>query len=376
MPQAVAGGDRPGIPPLMAAVRSGDLAAVRALLVAGANPRTGDGRETPLHAAARRGPAQIVEVLLLGGALEWQTDAAGRTALEVARRGRPRERAAVIALLDRTVIADASFRAAVDAVHAGDCATLARLINGEPRLLHERILGPDIYRHIERPQYFRDPKLVWFVAYNPTIVPEMPANITDVARVMIDGGAERADLDYTLALTASSSTAREQGHQIPLIRALCAAGAVPARDTIVTAAAHRESAALREFLASGVPMSALLAAALGEDAELRVCIARADAADVQTAFGLAVINGHPEAARIALDAGADVNAPLPIHRHSTALHQAAVDDRVDLIESLLERGARTDLRDTLWNGTPLGWAIHAGRTRARTALERADSDGA
>jgi hypothetical protein len=33
-------------------------------------------------------------------------------------------------------------------------------------------------------------------------------------------------------------------------------------------------------------------------------------------------------------------------------------------------GARTDIRDTLWNGTPLGWAIHKHRARARTHLER------
>jgi hypothetical protein len=201
----------------------------------------------------------------------------------------------------------------------------------------------------------------------------MPANITDVARVMIERGAERADLDYTLALTASSSAAREHGHQVPLIRVLCAAGAVPDPETIVTAAAHRESAALQEFIAAGVPMSAPIAAALGDDAQLRPCLARADATDVQTAFGLAVINGHREAARLALDAGADVNAPLPVHRHSTALHQAAGDDRVDLIELLLARGARTDVRDTLWNGTPLGWAIHAGRTAAQLLLERAEN---
>jgi ankyrin repeat protein len=56
--------------------------------------------------------------------------------------------------------------------------------------------------------------------------------------------------------------------------------------------------------------------------------------------------------------------------HSTALHQAALGEDVALIELLLERGARTDQRDTLWNGTPLEWAIHQGRTAARAVLER------
>jgi hypothetical protein len=27
---------------------------------------------------------------------------------------------------------------------------------------------------------------------------------------------------------------------------------------------------------------------------------------------------------------------------------------------LVARGARLDIRDTIWHGTPLGWAIHGG----------------
>jgi hypothetical protein len=41
-----------------------------------------------------------------------------------------------------------------------------------------------------------------------------------------------------------------------------------------------------------------------------------------------------------------------------------------LIELLIERGARTDLRDTLWDATPLEWAMHGERSAAIAALER------
>jgi hypothetical protein len=34
---------------------------------------------------------------------------------------------------------------------------------------------------------------------------------------------------------------------------------------------------------------------------------------------------------------------------------------------LVERGARTDARDTLWNGTPLDWARHEHQPRAAAA---------
>ena len=86
---------------------------------------------------------------------------------------------------------------------------------------------------------------------------------------------------------------------------------------------------------------------------------------------MAVINDQPETARLALDAGADVAAFLPVHDHSTALHQAALTDDVALIDLLLARGAPTDARDRMWNGTPLDWAIHEHREHARKRLAMA-----
>jgi Ankyrin repeats (3 copies) len=150
---------------------------------------------------------------------------------------------------------------------------------------------------------------------------------------------------------------------------LLAAGATPTRAAVVAAAGHCELDALRALIDAGQPMTAPMAAALGAAESLHTLLSEADRGDIQTAFGLAVINGHVEAARLALDAGADVNAFLPVHSHSTALHQAAADDRVALIEMLLARGARTDVADTLWQGTPLGWAVYAGRNAARAILE-------
>jgi ankyrin repeat protein len=355
-------------PPLFAAVRAGDVGAVRRLLAEGANPRLGDGRETPLHVAARRGPLALVEALIEGGALEWQPDRAGRLALDVARRGRARERAAIVALLDRSAIADPSFRAAVAAIHAGDVARLAALLDAEPRLLRERIVEPDMYRRTRRHDYFLDPKLFWFVANNPTRVERMPSNIVDVARAMIERGVDRADLDYALELTMSGSVVREQGHQLPLMRVLLAAGARPTRDAILAAAAYYEAEALRALLDGGEPITAPIAAALGANDALRALLPNASSEDVQTACGLAVINGHAEAAQLALEAGADVNAFLPVHAHSTALHQAAVADDAAMVELLLAHGARRDERDTLWSATPLGWAVFLKRPKAEAAL--------
>src|SRR5262249_42889412 len=139
-------------------------AIAEALLGAGANPRHDGGGETALHAAASHGPLALVELLIRKGALEWQGDRKGRPAIEAARRGDAGDKAAIVELLDRPVIRDPSFKAAVAALQRGDARELARLLDAEPRLLRERIVEPECYREAERPQYFRDPRLFWFIA--------------------------------------------------------------------------------------------------------------------------------------------------------------------------------------------------------------------
>lgn len=401
------GGELPSLSSLAAAARSGDLEAVRRLiaeghpvdgegkdgtplwqacasdvstetriaiaemlLAGGANPRRDSGGATALHAAAERGPLAMVELLIRNGALEWQPDSKGRPPIAAACRGWAADKAAIVELLDRPVIRDPSFRAAVAALQRGDVAGLARLIDAEPRLLSERILEPDCYREANRFQYFRDPKLFWFVANNPTLTKRMPANMVEVAAAMIARGVDKSDLDYALELVMTSAPAREQGLQIPLLELLVEAGAVPTPQAIDMTLGHRELPPVLALLQAGHPMTASIAAALGDTGRLEGLLQAAPADEVQRAFGMAVINGRTEAARLALDAGADVDAFLPVHRHSTPLHQAALDENLELMELLVERGARIDIADKLWGSTPLGWAIHQGKERSRAYLER------
>jgi ankyrin repeat protein len=87
---------------------------------------------------------------------------------------------------------------------------------------------------------------------------------------------------------------------------------------------------------------------------------------------LVVINHHRDAVQLTLDAGADVDAYLVVHSHSTALHQAALDEASDIVDLLAERGARTDLRDRLWDAKPYDWTIHQSRPKGQAALERVE----
>ena len=401
-------GEAASLPPLAAAAQAGDLATVRrliaegqplddggaksgtplwqacasdasaetriaiaeALLAAGANPRRDNGGVTALNAAASRGPLALVELLIRGGALEWQADGNGRPPLDAARRGKAADQAAIIELLARPVIRDPSFRAAVTALQSGDVAGLARLLDDQPRLLRDRILEPECYREASRSQYFRDPRLFWFIANNPTLMQRMPDNIVEIAETMIARGVDKADLDYALELVMTSLPAREQGLQIPLLERLMKAGAAPTARAIDVTLAHWELEPIQALLRAGHPMTAPIAAALGRTDRLETLLPEASPEEVQNALGMAVINRQNEAARQALDAGADVNAYLPVHSHSTALHQAAIDENLELIDLLLARGARSDVADKLWNSTPLGWARHQGKNRAADHLER------
>lgn len=299
--------------------------------------------------AAEQGPLQRVDALLGRGAPPWEPGV-----LEAARRGQGPDRDAIIALLARPVIEDPELCAAVAAIHAGDLASIERL---PPELLHRRIVEPEEYGD----SYFHNPMLLWFVAGNPSLR-RLPDNIALITRALLSLGPAQDDRDYALGLVMSSTLAHEQGHQIPLMNELLDAGAIATDDAVAGALAHKGLDAVRELIRRGQPTTAPIAAALGG-------LGAPQRHEAQLALAVAVINDQVDAARSALEAGADVNAYLPIHEHSTALHQAALTDDPQMLALLISHGARRDIKDTVWGGTPLDWAIHEECTRARAFLE-------
>ncbi|HZT89646.1 MAG TPA: ankyrin repeat domain-containing protein [Stellaceae bacterium] len=67
--------------------------------------------------------------------------------------------------------------------------------------------------------------------------------------------------------------------------------------------------------------------------------------------------------------------PEGTHGHATPLHQAALAGHGAVVRLLVERGARLDIRDTVWNQTPLGWALHGGKTTIADYLRSAGATG-
>ena len=213
--------------------------------------------------------------------------------------------------------------------------------------------------------YFRNPTLLEFVAENPVRHGTLPANIVQIAKVILEAGAKEDQfaLNETLGLMCSGRVPRECHVQVPLIDLLCDYGADPQR-AMPPAVAHAEFEAVNALIRRGAHVDLTVAAAMGLVEEARRLLANADNENRHRALALASQFGHTEIVRLLLDTGEDPNRynPVGFHSHSTPLHQAVFAGHEKTVRLLVERGARLDARDTLWQGTPAGWARYGGWT--------------
>jgi hypothetical protein len=217
--------------------------------------------------------------------------------------------------------------------------------------------------------YFRNPTLLEFVAENPIRHGTLPDNIVEVTSVILDAGVERSALNETLMLVATGRVPRECHVQLSLIDLLCDYGADPS-NAIQAAVLHGEFEAVGALIQHGVRIDLPIAVALGRIDDFRRLLPAASNEDRHLALALASQFGHVGVVRLLLDAGEDPNRYNPTggHSHSTPLHQATWGGHNELVRLLVERGARVDLKDVLWQGTPADWARHAGRTELEAYL--------
>ena len=263
-------------------------------------------------------------------------------------------------------IEDATFRRAVDLIDTGDAAGLRAHLKQHPNLAHQRVV-------FEGGNYFRNPTLLEFVAENPVRRGTLPAKIAQVTKVILAVGVEQSALDETLMLVATGRVPRECGVQLPMINLLCDHGADP-NSAIHAAALHGELGAANALMGRGARMDLPVAAALGSVDDFRRLLPAAESGERHLALALASQYGHVEIVRLLLDAGEDPDRYNPVggHSHTTPLHQAAGGGYDKLVRLLVERGARLDLKDILWQATPADWARHGGRKEIEAYLrERA-----
>jgi peptide-methionine (S)-S-oxide reductase len=366
---------------LRQAVRRNDVNEVGALLDRGADPnRRADGGKTTLHLSVETGSVAMIELLQSHGALAWIDDESGRKPIDYVRDNAqldPAMRQRLTGLLDVPRSGDPNFRAAIVAIDAGDLTTLKELLRRSPNLatMHSGDSGSFAGG------YFANPALLWYVAENPIRNDTLPANICDIAEVIIDAGATRDDITYTMALVASGCVPRKCGLQIPLIQTLVRRGGDPG-GALTAAVQEHEQQAIEALLRFGAKPDLAAAAGLGRLDELREHLTRNEQqasatspasshkTSIQSAMSLAAQYGQTEAMKMLLDHGVDPNVPLGLG--TTPLHQAAWHDRREMVELLLSRGANPTARDARFDATPAQWARHNAHPELADLLTSAE----
>jgi ankyrin repeat protein len=281
------------------------------------------------------------------------------------------------------------FESAVEAVVNGDLAALEEALRRDPALVRARsgrvcAFDPPVHRAT----------LLHYVAANGVEAyrQKTPPNAVAIAHALLQAGAEPdalADMYgaecTTMSMLVSSSHPAEAGLQAPLVELLLDFGAaIEGRGTrkwgtpLFTALAFGMIDAAGALAKRGARIELPAAAGLGLMDDVARLLAFADAEARHRALSLAAQHGQTQAVRLLLDAGEDPDRynPEGNHPHCTPLHQAVLGGHEAVVRLLVERGARLDIRDTIWHGTPLGWAIHGGGTAQSQMAECLRSLGA
>jgi ankyrin repeat protein len=276
------------------------------------------------------------------------------------------------------------FESAVEAVIAGDVAALQSLLREHAELIRARSTR---VTHFDPPVHRAT--LLHYIAANGVegYRQRTPANAVDVAKLLLGSGAEVDALSdmyggqwTTMNLLVSSCHPAEAGLQVELLETLLDFGAAIEGhgsrsfvSPLMTALAFGYRDAAEALVRRDARVDRVDAAAgLGRLEVVRRLLPTADAESRHRALALAAQHGHVDVVRVLLDAGEDLNRynPEGNHSHSTPLHQAALAGHDVVVRLLVERGARLDIKDTIYQSDPAGWAVHAGHSEIAAYLTR------
>jgi ankyrin repeat protein len=273
---------------------------------------------------------------------------------------------------------------ALAALKSGDLARLGELIAAEPDLIHART-------NLEPPYgYFSGATLLHHVAGNPGWDRPLPANIVDVARLLLELGADVNALTLgpnrgtTMGLVITSKQASDANRSGPLMDLLLEFGAkldfkTPAnvvpdwrqQNALDLPLANHAPRAAEKMIELGAEVDVCAAAALGRMNLLRGCFdsdgklrsrprRRGKRMSERDAIGLALlfayVNGHPDAVDFLLEK--DGNWDITGVNNGTVLHRAAWAGDLPMVKRLVAKGADMKNRDNPFNSTPLSWAQH------------------
>jgi hypothetical protein len=267
----------------------------------------------------------------------------------------------------------AHFEAAVDAIVAGDAATLQRLLRAHPELARARST--------------RDHRstLLHYVSANGVedFRQMTPPNVVAIAEMLLAAGADvnAASDAYgggatTLGLAATSMHPEHAGVQIALLEALLRHGADieggqagNGSGIVRGCLANGQPVAASFFASRGAPMTLVEAAGVGLLDRVRTFFdgrgtqpppkprPPVTQADLDSALQYAAGYGHVDVVRFLLDRGA--NAGMADDAGQTPLHWATFGPHVEVTRALIAAGAPVAARDRRFEATPLDWMVHA-----------------
>ena len=236
--------------------------------------------------------------------------------------------------------------------------------------------------------YFTGATLLHHVAGNPGRDNPLPANIVDIARVLLDAGADVNALTVgpapsispesrgadTMGLVVTSKQASDMAVSGPLMDVLLERGArlnLTSDDALDASLANHAPRAAEKMIALGATPDVLAAAALGRMDLLRGFFDRSgkllsrprrqgheltDRDAIGLAHLYAYVRHQPEAVDFLLEK--DGNWNMTGVNNGTALHRAAWAGDLAMVERLVARGADVNNRDNPFGATPMGWASY------------------
>jgi ankyrin repeat protein len=269
---------------------------------------------------------------------------------------------------------DARFQPAVAAIQAGDLQALGAILATQPALAtarstcsHPTLLQCCALDAAELPNQVEMAALLVAAGAEvdaPLVAAACIDNVPMVAYLLDAGGALNGDGEWSpleealyWGHRASADLLLEHGATIHNLRIAAGTGRTPAIAQFFDAAGN-------------------LSAAAGKVAWPFRGSQRVWPSDPQSvidnAFAYACINDRLEAVQLLLEKGAAIDAIAPGFDYSgTPLHQAAVQGHRRIIEYLLARGAPADRRDTKVGKTPADWAAYGGHADLAADLVRA-----
>lgn len=266
------------------------------------------------------------------------------------------------------------FPQALAALDAGDLQNLRDLLAADASLVHART-------NLEPPYgYFSGATLLHHVAGNPDRGIPLPSNVVEIARLLLDAGADvhartlGPNGGDVMGLLITSRRASDQNVTGPLMDLLLERGAsldVRGDDVLDTPLANHAPRAAEKMIELGASPDVLAAAALGRMDLLRAAFDREGqlrhpprrhgrTMSERDAIGLAALFAYVRGQRAAVEflLGKDGNWSVTGVGNGTLLHRAAGNGDLEMVQRLAAHGADITVRDAAFGASPLSWAEH------------------